>query len=291
MAKLAKDRIHHHATIRIVLGAEQVQRPRRLRPHIGAIGWRRNLLDCVREDAEAKSRPVALFFAADVELAAHRLRKAPDEREPKAWSAKRLRNFRAALCKGTEELLHLAGADADAVVHELKDEAYVSVSGLFGGGAEPHHAFRRELHRVVSKVLQGGAQADGIARNHGWEVGRDADFGLDPFVAGAPRKRGCDGIGQRARGKGLVTQYETASVWFDRIDDKRCQRGEMIGTAPDRTGPFAFPRGQIGGSKQLRERHYSGERGPDIVRNAGESHLDCARADPVRTDIHGALSR
>ncbi len=65
----------------------------------------------------------------------------------------------------------------------------------------------------------------------------------------------------------------------------------MIGTAPDRTGPFAFPRGQIEGGKQLRERHYSGERGPDVVRNAGESHLDCARADPVRTDIHGALSR
>ena len=146
----------------------------------------------------------------------------------------------------------------------------------FGAGAERDRPLAGEFHRIVGEVFQRRAQAQRVARHQRRQIGRERDFGLDAFVAGARGERGSDRLGQPPRRERLVLQGEALGVGLDRIDDQRGERGEVIGAALDRRRPRPLAQPEIGCRQQFGQRHDPGQRRADVVHDAGERGFDRA---------------
>ncbi len=275
VAELAQDRVHHHAAVGVVFGAQDRERARR---HIGDAvhdrrGLRRHALDL---DGEAEGAALA-GLADHLEIAAHGLGDALDEDEAKASAAKAAGDMLAGLRERAEQALQLGRAHAEPGVGEREDEAQPVARGRLGGGAERDRAFLREFHRIVGEVFQRRPQPQSVAGDHRRQIGRDVDLGRDVLVGRARGERFADRFGQHAWRERLAVQREPGSVGLGGIDNQRGERGQMIGAALDRVRPLALALAEIGGREQFGQRHDTGERGADVVGDAGERRFDRAR--------------
>ena len=124
MAEFGQDGVEHDAAERIVLDAEQMQRPRRARRQV-AVGSRHDghrTLGRRHHDAERKNGAAAAPLRHD-DVAAHGARELLDRRQPKPGAAEPRCDRDIGLRERPEQALDLAEREADATVGHREGDA------------------------------------------------------------------------------------------------------------------------------------------------------------------------
>ena len=102
-----------------------------------------------------------------------------------------------------------------------------------------------ELHRIVDEIFQRRAQAQGIANHRFRQRGGNIGPVLEPLRLGAGGERSRKRIGETARPDQLAPKHQALGLGAHRIDDERCDQGEMLGRALDRDRPIALTRAKL----------------------------------------------
>ena len=203
--------------------------------------------------------------AVDDELAVHRLRQAPADRQAQAGPAVLPGRRGVDLGEGAEQPVHPVGGDADAgVPHREGQPALVRAhrqDDLAGGG---------ELHGVAEQVHEHLAQPGGVAdedgRQAGGQVARQVEA-LGAGLHGDQVQRALHAVAQR-EGPGL--QLQLARLDLGEVQDVVDDRQQGVTAAPDGLGVVALLGVQRGVEQQAAHADDGVHRGADLVAHGGE---------------------
>src|SRR6059058_810059 len=129
---------------------------------------------------------------------------------------------------------------------------------------------------VIGDALR-RAQAQGIANHRFRQRGGNIGPVLEPLRLSAGGERSRKRIGEAARPDQLAPKHQALGLGAHRIDDERCDQGEMLGRALDRDRPIALTRAKLRRGEQLAQCQDTGQRRSDFVGDIRQRRLDRAR--------------
>ena len=206
VAEFGEDRVHHHAAVRIVLGAQDRQRARRRRARRAARMARRastRSTGTLRRNVGA-----APGLAGDGKIAAHGLGDALDEDQAETGAAVTARDLaRSPARTGGTDCLMSACVDADAAVGDGEDElARACASAGLAAAVKTTVPSWVNFTALSARFSSAARSRNASPATIAGRSSRDGDLGLDAFVAGARDQRCADRLGETARRERLVPQ-------------------------------------------------------------------------------------
>jgi len=274
MAKLSQDGVEHDAAERIVLDAEQAQRPRRAERHrtVGT-GIRCRALRRRHQDIEGESGAAAAPLRRS-DIAAHGAGQLPDRRQAEPGPAELRRNRDVGLRERPEQPLDLVERQADAAVRDGEGDGDLALRTAHRRDLKRDTAGFGELHGVVDQVLHRRAQADGIADRKPRQLVGYRNRGLQPLRRRAPGQRITGVAGERAQVEEILPHVEARTAAARRIDEQGRQARQMFGAGLDGIDPASFALAEFRGREQIADRKNAGERRANLVREGRKRGLD-----------------
>ena len=278
MAEFGQDRVEHDAAERIVLDAEQAQRPRRIRRRV-AIGAGRapsRVLGRRQHDVSVKVVPPPRRCVDD-DVAAHGARQLLDRRQSEPGAAEARGDGDIGLRERPEQPLDLGEREADAAVGDREGDADLALRRC--AAASPCSATLPCSVNFTALSIRFSSAARRRTGSPTTNAGSFSEISTDdcrPLAAARPASESPALRASVRRSNKSCRTLEPGAAASRGIDEQGRKARQMFGAGLDGVDPAPLALVEIGGREQIADRENAGQRRADLMRKGGQRGLDHA---------------